>query len=202
MIFDHLVVGAQTLAEAQACVEEALGVPMQQGGQHSVFHTHNTLLGLEDALYLEAIAPDPTLPDPDRPRWYDLDRFEGPARLSNWACAIEDMETVLAGMPEGVGTPVDVARGDFRWQMVVAPQGTTPFDNLWPALIAWPSRAHPAKRLTRSGVRLKRVTLVHPRAEQLAKGLSAHLKDPRVVVENGPIGMYAEFETPHGKRTL
>ena len=39
--------------------ESGLGVSLQQGGEHAVFHTHNRLLGLEDGLYLEAIAVNP-----------------------------------------------------------------------------------------------------------------------------------------------
>nr|WP_299687654.1 VOC family protein [uncultured Tateyamaria sp.] len=82
MILDHLVVGAPTLAEAQAHIEHQLGVTMQPGGQHAVFHTHNSLLGLEDGLYLEAIAPDPGLP-PRRVRggmiWTDTPGAPGSA---------------------------------------------------------------------------------------------------------------------------
>ena len=68
MIFDHLVVGSTDLAAAVAHVEDALGVRMQPGGAHAVFQTHNALMGLEDGLYLEAIAPNPAVPAPTRPR--------------------------------------------------------------------------------------------------------------------------------------
>ncbi len=84
MILDHIAVSGTTLPEAVAAVEEALGVRMQPGGEHAVFHTHNALLGLADGLYLEAIAINPDAPVPERPRWFDLDRFAGPARLTNW----------------------------------------------------------------------------------------------------------------------
>lgn len=202
MIFDHLVVGAATLAEARAHIEEALGVAMQPGGQHAVFHTHNALMGLAEGLYLEAIAPDPSAPPPRRPRWYDLDRFTGPARLSNWAAAVADMDAALAALPDGCGAPVDVARGDLRWRMAVSRDGTTPFDNLWPALIEWPVGVHPAGRLTPTGVRLKHLTLVHPDAGGFAPALSRHLNDARVTVEAGPAAMHATFQTPHGERVL
>ena len=202
MILDHLVVGATTLPEAQARIEDALGVSMQPGGQHAVFHTHNALMGLGDGLYLEAIAPDPDRPAPQRPRWYDLDRFSGPARLSNWACAVDDMDAALPLMPDGSGAPVDVARGDLQWRMAVSPQGTTPFDNLWPALIEWPMGVHPAGRLTPTGIVLKRLTLIHPQADALSHALAEHLIDGRVAVEAGPVAMQAEFDTPHGPRTL
>ncbi|MEO0401903.1 MAG: VOC family protein [Pseudomonadota bacterium] len=202
MIFDHLVVGATTLEAAQAHVEDALGVPMQPGGAHAVFQTHNALLGLGEGLYLEAIAPNPAVPDPVRPRWYDLDRFEGPPRLSNWACAVEDMEAALADMPDGAGGAVPVKRGELSWHMAVSDDGTTPFDNLWPALIQWPTGVHPAAQLTFRGVRLVRFTLTHPDGVELAQTLERFLTDDRVAIEEGPLAMQAEFDTENGRRSL
>ncbi|WP_193743446.1 VOC family protein [Tateyamaria sp. ANG-S1] len=202
MLFDHLVVGGRTLASARACVENALGVQMQSGGEHAVFQTHNALLGLEDGLYLEAIAPNPAVPAPKRPRWYDLDRFTGVARLSNWACSVTDMDSELAEMPNGSGAPVAVRRGDLAWRMAVSDDGTTPFENLWPALIEWPIGVHPAGRLEPTGIRLQRFTLSHPDGDTLAAVLAPHLSDDRVAFEVGEVGMHAEFDTPHGPRSL
>ncbi|WP_299297340.1 VOC family protein [uncultured Tateyamaria sp.] len=203
MIFDHLVVGGSDLDAARACVEDALGVAMQTGGAHEVFQTHNALMALEDCLYLEAIAPNPAVPAPVRPRWYDLDRFSGPARLSNWACAVRDMDQALADMPEGVGAPVEVRRGDLNWRMAVSEAGTTPFDNLWPALIEWPEGVHPAGLLTPTGVRLRRFTIVHPRGTEMSRALYHHLTDDRVAVETGDTpALHAVFDTPHGERAL
>lgn len=202
MLFDHLVVGATDLDAARAHVEEALGVSMQPGGAHAVFNTHNALMGLDDGLYLEAIASNPDAPAPSRPRWYDLDRFTGAARLSNWACSVTQMETDLSGMPEGTGAPVLVSRGELSWRMAVSAEGTTPFDNLWPALIEWPKGVHPANSLTPTGVRLRRFTLVHPMGDALSTALTRQLSDDRVSVETGAIAMHAAFDTPHGARSL
>lgn len=202
IILDHLVVGGLTLAEAQTRVEDALGLPMQSGGAHAVFQTHNALMGLEDGIYLEAIAPNPDVPAPARPRWYDLDQFTGSARLSNWACAISDMDGEIGQMPDGVGAPVKVTRGDLRWRMAVSADGTTPFDNLWPAVIEWPDDVHPAQRLTPTGARLRRLTITHPDGAALATALARHLEDDRIAVEVGPAGLHATFDTPHGPRRL
>ncbi len=57
--FDHIAIAGETLEAARAYVEDALGVTLQDGGAHDVFFTHNALLGLEDGLYLEAIAINP-----------------------------------------------------------------------------------------------------------------------------------------------
>ena len=126
MIFDHFAVSGETLDAAVAHVEENLGVKMGPGGQHAHFATHNRLIGLEDGLYLEAIAADPSTPDPAYPRWFDLDSFSGTPRITNWICRVDDLEETLSGLPKGAGTPVSLARGDLRWKMAVPADGKLP----------------------------------------------------------------------------
>ncbi|MDK3074942.1 VOC family protein [Sedimentitalea sp. JM2-8] len=198
---DHIAVAGATLAEAVDWVECALGVPLQPGGKHGLFGTHNRLLGLSDALYLEAIAVDPAAPPPGRARWFGLDRFSGPARLTNWICATDDMDAVLARLP-GAGRPVPLARGDLRWTMAVPDDGMLPFDNLHPALICWSTPTHPSATLARSGCRLRRLLVSHPQADALADILQPVLADTRVVLEPGAPGLLAEMETPHGIKVL
>jgi len=202
MELDHIAVSGETLEEAAAAVEEALGVPMLPGGQHDVFITHNRLLGLEDGLYLEAIAADPTRPAPDRPRWFDLDSFKGPARLTNWICRCDDLDALLAALPVDAGAPVSLTRGDLRWRMAVPADGKLPFDNLFPPLIQWHCDIHPASVLPSSGCRLTRLVVAHPEAMALRDVLAAHLADARVVFEPGAAALSAEFDTPHGRRVL
>ncbi len=105
-------------------------------------------------------------------------------------------------MPQGCGTPVDVQRGDLTWRMAVSTDGTTPFDNVWPALIEWPVGVHPAGRLDASGLRLRRFTLRHPDGAALAGALARHIQDDRIVIEAGEIGMEAVFDGPRGTCTL
>jgi hypothetical protein len=199
---DHLAVAGESLEAARAYVEEALGVALQAGGVHDAFGTHNALLGLEGGLYLEAIAADPAAPKPDRPRWFDLDRFSGTARLTNWICRTEDLDVVLASLPEGYGAPVDLCRDLLRWRMAVPMSGILPFDNRAPALIQWQSGGHPAQVLRQQGVTLRRLTLRHPRGDRLREELAPLLSDRRVVIEAGPTAMRADFDTPHGPRCL
>lgn len=200
--FDHIAISGETLQEAQAHVEEALGVALQPGGAHDVFSTHNALLGLEDGLYLEAIAINPAAPTPERPRWFDLDRFTGPPRLTNWICRSSDMDAALRDLPEGFGSPVDLQRDDLRWRMAVPEDGVLPFDNVAPALIQWQSAPHPAEVLKPSGIRLKRLIVCHPDIKRLRKVMDAQLSDKRVVFEPGAAELYAAFETPYGPRGI
>ena len=144
----------ETLEEASAHVEQALGVALQAGGKHEKFGTYNRLLGLKDGLYLEAIAIDPDAPTPERTRWFDLDRFTGKPRLTNWICRVPDIEASLSVFPDGVGTPIDLTRGALSWRMAVPPTGRLPFDNLFPALIQWQGDLHPAQMLQDSGCSL------------------------------------------------
>lgn len=199
---DHIAVAGQTLAEAVAHVEEALGVSMQPGGQHAKFGTHNRLLGLAEGLYLEAIAIDPQAADPGRPRWFDLDRFDGAPRLTNWICRCDDLEASLAVMPVGAGAPVNLARGDLRWRMAVPESGWLPYDNLFPPLIQWQGDLHPGTMLAGSGCALRRLIVIHPQAGILRDLLLPDMQGDLVVFEAGQAGLRAEIDTPHGMRVL
>lgn len=199
MELDHFAIAANTLAEATAHVEEALGVPLQPGGEHAVFGTHNRLLGLADGLYLEAIAIDPEATPERQPRWFDLDRFEGAARITNWICRSSDLDSTLAALSVDAGAPVSLTRGDLSWQMAVPKSGILPYDNIFPALIQWQG-PHPAPRLTQQGCSLRRLVVSHPEAQALAELLP--LGDARVVFEPGPAALRAEIDTPHGLRHL
>lgn len=200
--FDHIAISGETLTAAQSHVEEALGVALQTGGAHDVFFTHNALLGLEDGLYLEAISIDPDAPRPERPRWFDLDRFAGVPRLTNWICRTADLEASLRTLPDDMGAPVDLQRGDLRWRMAVPQSGILPYDNCAPALIEWQTKVHPATRLKPSGVKLRRLTISHPSGEALGALMHPHLVDDRIEFERGEAGLNAVFETPHGTRQI
>lgn len=202
MELDHIAVAGITLAAATDHVAQTLGVALQTGGEHAVFHTHNTLLGLDEGLYLEAIAINPDAPVPDRARWFDLDRFRGAPRLTNWICRCDDLDATLAALPDGFGTPVSLARGDLRWRMAVPETGILPFDNCAPALIEWEGSAHPAPLLTPCGCRLTQLQIAHPQADALQALLAPFLTDERLIFTSGPAGLRATFDTANGRCTL
>ena len=202
MRLDHLALSAITLGEGVAHAEAALGVALAPGGQHPHMATHNRLLGLGD-IYLEVIAADPSTPAPAWPRWFDLDRFSGPPRLTSWIAACDDLEAELALGPDGLGLPVALSRGDLRWKMAVPPDGRLPFDDAFPALIQWQGAVHPVQRLPDTGVRLLRLEIAHPNAAALRRALAGRLDDARVVIVDGAAkALQASFSTPAGTRRL
>lgn len=194
---DHLAVSAADLAVGTARIEDLFGVRLAPGGKHPDMGTHNRLLSLGPGLYLEVIAIDAAAPPPDRPRWFDLDNFDGPPRLTTWIVRCDRLEAALADAPEGTGLPMQLQRGDFRWRMAVPELGQLPLGGLAPALIEWQGDAHPADRLPDAGVRLTRLVVSHPRIREVP-----HLDDPRVVLSEGPPSLRTAFSTPKGEVLL
>lgn len=202
LALDHLAVSCLTLEDGVQAVEAALGVALAGGGQHAHMATHNRLLSLGPDLYLEVIAADPSQPRPAWPRWFDLDRFAGPPRLTNWICRCGDLDAELAFSPEGTGHPVALSRGDFRWRMAIPASGILPFDNAFPALIQWEGTAHPAPRLPDHGIRLAHLDITHPQADALSAALAPRLRDERITFTQGTAAMKATFATPWGERQI
>lgn len=196
--FDHIAVAAATIEAGAAHVERMLGHSPGPGGKHARMGTHNQLMGLGPGEYLEVIAVDPDAPRPDRPRWFDLDRRSGPPRLANWIARTDDLDALVARLPEA-GRPLDFVRGDFRWRMAVPDDGALPFDGCFPAIIEWQSQA-PA--FPETGLRLTALILSHPEAVTLAPVLASLTSDPRIQVEVGPASIEARITTPHGERSL
>lgn len=199
---DHIAVAGETLAEAVAHSEAALGVPLLPGGQHSHFATHNQLLGLQDGLYFEAIAIDPSQPSPAFPRWFGLDDFRGPARLDKWILRCTDIAAAQASFPEA-GDPVRLTRGALSWTMLVPRDGRLPFGGQFPAIIQWHTDTPPGRSLPKADLSLEQLVIASPDADALSARLSPLFSDARVqfVTEPGR-SLTARFRSPAGTRVL
>lgn len=193
---DHLAVAATDLQQGVDWVSAQLGVPLQPGGVHARYGTHNMLLGLADGLYLEVIAKDPAVTI-DGPRWFDLDRFTGSPRLANWICSADD-----PGCYADIAGPSNaLTRGDLHWEITVPQDGSLPYDGAFPTLLRWAKGTiHPATRLAPSGLRLTEFCVSHPQAETIAPLVP--INDPRVRFETGKSGFRATFEGPDGTKVL
>lgn len=202
LTLDHVAVATDRLDDGAAAVEAALGLPLQGGGQHAAMGTHNRLMGLGPE-YLEVIAIDPEGTAPQQPRWFDLDRFTGPARATTWICRCDDLDAALAVAPAGTGVPWSLARGDLSWRMAVPVDGVLPFDGLFPALIQWEGPAHPAPRLTEVGARLAALRLFSPQARALRAALAPLVADDRISVIDADLPrMEVVIATPGGRVIL
>ncbi len=200
MDLDHLAVACASLGDGAAWVESLLGVPLEPGGRHERFGTHNRLLSLGEGLYLEVIAPEPG-PAPEVPRWFGLDDAGEPS-LRNWIVRVPDLRAALADAPPDAGESLDLSRGPYAWSVAVPPNGSLPWSGAFPTLIQWREGGHPADSLPDRGVRLMGLEVGHPRAPRL-KGLLSGLADPRVNVVTADHPMLrARLQTPRGEVEL
>lgn len=197
---DHLVIAARTLQEGRAWLEARLGVPLQPGGEHTAFGTHNALLSLGPEAYLEVIAINPVAPAPARARWFGLDTPDIQEQLASgpkpihWVAAVESL------------TPGDevleVSRGDYRWRLTVPLDGHLPMYGVAPSLIQWLTPAPPAA-LPDEGVRLVKLQLGTAHSERLRARLSALEFSSEVDVYEAPRAeLSLVLDTPGGQVTL
>jgi len=184
-------------------VENLLGVPLAAGGEHPQMATHNQLLSLGPDLYLEVIAINSDADAPKHARWFDLDRFSGQARLTNWIVTTDDIQAAVAGLPKGNWQIMDLHRGNLRWQMGVPTDGRLPFDGAFPALIQWAGAQHPAQNLPDQGCRMQRLIITHPEAEALKAALPQSIDLARIkIVFGDQRKLAAEILTPGGLKLL
>jgi len=174
---DHLVYLVGDLEVGRDEIEQLFGVRPVLGGRHPRWGTHNALLSLGTATYLEVIAPDPQLGVPERGVLFAADRIREP-RLATWVLRSELIDaTVAAASAAGIGIGA-VESGSRQ-----SPDGTliswrlsdpyaVPLGGAVPFLISWGSTPHPAGAATRVG-ELVGLRIEHPEPEQVRKALSA-----------------------------
>jgi hypothetical protein len=176
---DHIVIGARTLGEGAAFLEAELGVRPLPGGAHPGVGTHNMLLGMGRACYLEVIAPDPGQPTPAHPRPFDLDdpgvhmMLEAGPRLLGWVARTPVLDAVVARL--GVAQAGEIrpwSRGKLTWRMAMPPQRQD-MRNIIPSLIQWDDGRGAAPGLPDSGCRLVSLEAEHPEIDHLRQALSA-----------------------------
>jgi len=193
---DHIVLATTDLAQGVADID----LPWLPGGVHVDFGTHNRLLSLGLADYLELIAVNPDAPPLGKTRWYDMDRFDGPTRMQNWVLRTDDLEAALARFGAGFGVIHELSRGDLRWRMAVPESGVLPFDNCAPALIQWDTPP-PMSALNDQGHRLAELVVSHPMAGELVEMLYG-FADARVRFVDGEAGLRVTLSGPDGDVVL
>jgi hypothetical protein len=192
---DHLVFAANDLAAGRDWLERQVGCPLEPGGRHTDYGTHNLLLSLGPDAYLELIAPEPGT-TPGRARWFELDTpamrerlAAGPA-LVHWVARVES----LAGVPE----VRELTRGPNRWALTVPPDGSLPLGGVAPSLIQWHTPP-PSVALPDRGIRLAELVLTTPEPVALEAQLGG-IAPVRVMA--GPTALRARLTTPHGSTEI
>ncbi len=204
---DHIAITAFSLEAGAAFVADALGVAPQAGGAHPRMATHNQLLRLGDATYLEVIAPDPAAPAPGRPRWFGLDALgprSAPA-LSTWVVRSTDIQASAAAASEPLGGIEPMSRGALDWRITIPADGSVPLDGVAPALIEWHADAHPAARMEDRGCALALLEILHPDPDRVSRLLSSLALEAPVSVrraEPDAARLVAHIDTPQGRRVL
>ena len=203
---DHLVVTAATLAQGVDYVRDRLGVSPRPGGRHPRMGTHNCLLKLGPAAYLEVIAVDPEAGPPELPRWFGLDQAgSAPPRLATWVARTDDIQAAARACP-AFGRIEPMARGELRWQITLPERGGLVGAGIVPLLIQWGSEPHPAAGLADAGCTLERLEGFHPDPAEITglllklgcdDGIRVALPPPG----QGP-GLIAHIRTPTGLHAL
>jgi hypothetical protein len=209
---DHITVAAHSLAQGLAYLRDALGVDLPYGGAHPRMATHNHLLRLGPALFLELIAIDPAAPPPARPRWFQLDdpalqaELAIAPRLLTWVVRTRQIAELFLASDRPLGAIEPMTRGDLRWLLTFPNDGTLVDGGLYPSVIQWPDGAHPASRMPDLGCALERFEAIHPDPDAYRRSLASIGADRHIAIEAAPAGtpprLAAHIHTPHGKRIV
>ena len=205
---DHLVVTSPTLAAGVKWLQETLEVAPQAGGDHQRMGTHNALVRLGSATYLEVIASNPVAPPPGRPRWFELDRMAPDAtpRLATWVARTDDMKSTVADCPSQYGAIEPMSRGPLNWLITVAPDGSLFGGGVFPTLIEWQTQEHPATRLENQGCVLRLLELFHPEPSSLRGLLECLGLHDKATIRETLLGerpyLMAHIDTRHGLRSI
>lgn len=180
LLFDHIAIGAVSLADGNDYVQRQLGVEVPKGGAHPRMGTHNRLMKLEGDSFFEIIAIEPSAAAPERPRWFGLDDETQKELLSErprpicWVAGTRNIESVLAGaLRHGIdlGEPTEMIRGDLKWLISLPADGSLPENGTLPVIIQWLEGPHPARRMADFGIRLNKLFFHHPDPEALENKL-------------------------------
>jgi len=205
---DHLTITAPSLVLGAEYVERALGVALQPGGEHPRMGTHNLLLKLGDALFLEVIAVNPAAERPPRARWFALDELgvDAAPRLAHWVVRTDAIRSAPADCLALAGPIETMTRGALQWLITIPTDGALPLGGAMPALIEWQTPGHPASKLHDKGCTLRGFevhTSEHERAGALLDALALRANVKLVPLPaNEATRLVAHFDTPAGPRSI
>lgn len=205
---DHITVTAPSLAIGAEYVRRALGVTPQMGGEHPRMGTHNCLLRLGDALFLEVIAVNPRAAHLGRPRWFQLDEPDSrqAPRLATWVARTNDIRTAAQASPVFPGQVEPMKRGQLDWLITIPKDGSLPLQGIAPTLIEWHTATHPSETLQDLGCSLIRLEGFHAETEKVdgmlqSIGFQGEFSVSALAPNERPY-LVAHIQTPTGPRQL
>ncbi len=198
---DHLVYATVDLERGCDAIEALLDVRPVTGGRHPDWGTHNALLGLGEACYLEVIAPDPAVTHPRRTFPLGNGKSSG-GGLVTWVLQTGRIERLAsearaAGVPIGAVYPGSRRQSDgtlLAWQLT--DPAAMPLGGAVPFLIDWGETPHPATVLPAGGT-LSGLRIEHPQPEAVRQALSV-LGVDLPVSHGSHVALNAEINTPLG----
>ena len=205
-IIDHLVIGAAELDKATEQIQSFMKAEFSTGGKHPLMATHNRLIKLQNSLYMEIIAADPSTFLPTNStrnnRWFSLDSNATQKRLSLapqplcWVVAVNDIERTAMHCGYNPGNVIEMTRGNFRWKITVSQNGDLPESGVLPILIEWPKGKHPTKTMPESNMFLEKLTLLHPHPSEIKLILSKLNINGPIWVSLGEPNLQFSLKTP------
>jgi hypothetical protein len=201
---DHIVYATQDLDSAVDDLGTRFGVRAAAGGRHVGVGTHNYLLGLGGATYLELIGPDPSQDVPaGHPLPFGIDALTGP-RLAGFAVKAHGIDEIVGNARAAGYDPGDVrgmqrARPDgvlLQWRLTLGGS----HDGLVPFLIDWLDSPHPSDSAP-GGCTLVALRGVHPDPASVRKAWKA-LGYDMPLSEGAAPELIATVDTPNGQVEL
>ncbi|MCP5266754.1 MAG: VOC family protein [Burkholderiaceae bacterium] len=208
LALDHLVLATLDLDVGARWLASRLGVALDGGGAHPGWGTHNRLLALGGDTYLELIAPDPSQPEPARPRPFGLDSptlrqmLAHRPRLVHFIVRTDDIDAARHLMGHDPGDVTEMSRGALRWRITVPGPGRVAGVGVAPTLIDWGTATPPGRSLPDRGVSLVSLE-VEADADTLACLTPLGATEPRIRTRVGDApALRASLQAPSGACVL
>ncbi len=210
LALDHLTVVAPTLDEGVAHVRACLDLDVPFGQRHLYMGTHNHLLRLGGATYLEIVALDPEGDAPPCPRWFGLDNqrqvraeWDAGRRLRGWVARTDSIDAVIAGREHVFGRKIALPWDESLFDFAIPENGSLPLDGAAPSIIDRRGKPRAMTSMADLGARLLSFSLAHPDTAAVASFYGdLEIDRPPVIVHGGELRYRARIETPAGVREL
>jgi hypothetical protein len=207
---DHLTVIAPTLAEGVSHVRTCLNLDVPFGQRHCYMGTHNHLLQLGDAVYLEIAALDPQANSPGGPRWFGLDDqkkvktdWDEGRRFRGWVARTDAIDVVLAGREGIFGKKVALPITDPSFDFTIPEDGSLPLDGMAPSIIDRRGKPRSMATIADLGARLRSFSLELPDpAAVSALYRELDIDRPPIILQGPTLRYRARIETPTGLKEL